>query len=127
MKKLLLLLSFVLFSFNANSEIINLKLLCKVEFSSYKNQQLYAKQDNFETVIEIKNNKFQDGKTLFNLNVSENYISTQIIGDNKQVLYMFTLNRYTGEFKKFMSTRFTFTEFTIFLDGKCEKVKSKKF
>ena len=39
MKLLLTFLTLVMFSFNANSEVINLKLLCRGEITIYKDEK----------------------------------------------------------------------------------------
>ena len=63
-KKLLLILSLVLFSFGANAsdhksgkfscEIVNLKLLCSGKNETFKNNQLITRKDDYKKIIEIK-------------------------------------------------------------------------
>ena len=130
MKKLLLILTFlksVLFSFNVSSEIINLRLFCIGELRSYENKKIYAKENNYKQVIEIKNNTFRDGKNLFDLEVSESFISKQIQNENNQLIYIFSLNRYTGEFWHFVAPTYTDGVYSLYFSGSCEKAKVKKF
>lgn len=136
MKKLLLILFLVLFSFGANAsdhksgkfshEIVNLKLLCSGKNETLKNNQLITKEDDYKKIIEIKNNVYKDKKTSFTLKVNPGFIGLEILNDKNRVIYKFLLDRTTGELFIFKRPRYTYTEYTVKFSGSC-RTSSKSF
>ena len=131
MKLLLTFLTIVMFSFNANSEVIDLKLLCVGKITTYKDGKNLGTDNDYTTVIKISNNKYIKGKFSIPLRISDAEIS-MVMTDGadltgKTVSFIFQLNRYTGEIwiyeDQWLNKNKTRTDFK----GNCEKAKSKKF
>ena len=57
--------------------------------------------------------------------MSESFISKQIKNENNQFFYIFSLNRYTGEFWHFVAPTYTDGVYSLYFSGSCEKAKVK--
>ncbi len=100
-----------------SDELITLTLSCEGEINIWANRQLVAKDSTFETTIEIQDN-FLIGKNRIPLDVSNTEIS-RILGPNDDLEFMFSLNRLTGALVYHMAPKYTGTENTIQIIGKC--------
>ncbi len=130
-KKLLLILTFVLFSFNASSEVVNLKLLCVGKITTYKDGKKLGTDTDYTTVITISDNKYIKGKFTLPLRISDSEISAVYTDGHdptgKAVNFIFQLNRYTGKFWKYEGKWLNENKTRTDFKGNCEKAKSKKF
>ena len=131
MKLLLTFLTIVMFSFNANSEVINLKLLCRGEITIYKDEKKLGTDTNYTTIIKISDNKYIKGKFRLPLQISDTSIFAKYADGNdatgRTLNFIFQLSRYTGEFYRYEDYWLNENNTRTHFEGKCEKVKSKKF
>ena len=133
MKRLLLISFFVLFNFSlsAKSEVVYLNLLWVGKITTYKDKKNLGTDTNYKTIITISNNKYIKGKFSLPLRISDSEISIVFTDGSdpsgKTVNFFFSLNRYTGELRRYEGEWLNENKFRTDFEGNCEKAKSKKF
>ncbi|MDC0227949.1 hypothetical protein OAK51_05565 [Alphaproteobacteria bacterium] len=125
MRIFVFLILLFLFSFKANSEVVNLKFLCKGTFDATNKSGTITYKSNDE-IISIKDNVLQD-RNYIKLKVLEDKIFRMIDDSPNKLGFLFSLNRYTGDLDYHKSPKYSGTEYRIHFAGKCKKLKSKKF